>query len=97
MSRAYKNLTQRAKRYARGKHPGLTKLARSIHYNSDALEYERLNILADSQIVAAQGFRDGYKLAMKEIRQLIATNAVIGSSETYHLITNFVNDSERLK
>ena len=77
MSRPYKNLTQRARRYARGKLPGY----------DDSGQYKRMTV---------QAFRDGYKLAMKEIRGIILAR-MNNTYEAWRDINAHANDSERLK
>lgn len=76
----YKNISQRAKRYARSK--------KKTSKNG-------LPIVSSDQTGLRIGFADGYRLAMKEIRTLLAD----ASTETlgYESARNFAHDTERLK
>lgn len=85
----YKNISQRAKRYAAGKNPRANVTSLPLHVDS----------------VRAQSFADGYRLAMKEIRGLFHTlNAEdekriipLTSEMAAKRVWDLANDSERLK
>ena len=75
----YKNISQRANRYAQSK---------MRHTRAYAFP-------VTVQTVAAAGFADGYRFAMKEIRGILDTE--FGYPQTVRLITELVSDTERLK
>jgi len=82
MSRQYKNISQRAKRYAQSK-----KVLHGPCAGSPALQTDKLGLQT--------GFADGYLFAMMEIRQLVL--AELTTNTRVINIAKFVSDTERLK
>lgn len=75
----YKNISQRAARYAQGK----------VFSGIEPL---------DARGSLETGFADGYRLAMKELRNILnSDDAGFGGDHLCRTLENFVNDTERLK